>query len=209
MQQEVAPITELLRLVSQGDPTAEARLIEALYSELRKLAAACMRNERSDHTLQPTALVNEAYLRLVEQRGKEWQSRGHFLGVAAQVMRRVLVDYARAKKSHKRAGQAIRLTLEENFLPSIKPWEDHVIDIDTALNKLSTFDPRQARIIELRYFAGMTDCEIADVVGVSERTVKRDCKAGRAWLHGELQPVGDAPAPAGRSAVASVKTGGT
>lgn len=174
--------------MNQGDANAEARLLNALYAHLRRLAAACMKGERSDHTLQPTALVNEAYLRLVDQRGKEWHNRAHFLAVAGQVMRRVLVDYARARKSKKRAGDAVRLALDENFLSTDAAWEDRVIDIDNAISKLAKLDPRQATIIEMRFFAGMTETEIATALDISERTVKRDCKSGQAWLYGELKP---------------------
>ena len=180
-------ITDLLRLMSKGDSAAEARLLGLLYGELRRLAAGCLRGERSDHTLQPTALVNEAYLRLLGQRGKDWQNRGHFMAVAAQVMRRVLVDHARARNSQKRAGQAGKVSLEEGVIVANDCWADDFIDLDAALQKLATLDPRQAQIIELRFFAGMTEAEIADVLGVSERTVKRDWNTGRAWLYGELR----------------------
>jgi RNA polymerase sigma factor (TIGR02999 family) len=195
MSDETAPITELLRLVNVGDAAAEARLLSLLYDELRRIAASCMSGERSDHTLQPTALVNEAYLRLVTQRDKTWQNRSHFLAVAAQVMRRVLVDYARARNSQKRAGQAMRVELDEALLFSRTGWEDRVIDIDNALGKLSDFDERMAKVIEFRYFAGMTETEIAKYLNVSDRTVKRDCKAARAWLQGELSPLEPGAAP--------------
>jgi RNA polymerase sigma factor (TIGR02999 family) len=145
-----------------------------------------MRRERAGHTLQPTALVNEACLRLLPQRGRDWQSRSHFMAVAGQVMRRVLVDYARARNSKKRAGNAVRLEFDENLAIAAGGWEDQVIDVDTALRKLAEFDPRQARVLEARFFAGMTEAEIAVVEGTSERTVKRDCKAGLAWLYGEM-----------------------
>lgn len=188
MENKLAPVTELLRLVSQGDEEAREALLNAIHGELRKLAAACMRKERGDHTLQPTALVNEAYIRLMDQTSRPWQSRGHFLAAAAQVMRRVLVDYARAKRAKKRAGEAVRVVLSEDICVTGQPWDEQVLDLDAALLKLAQFDARQAKIIEMRFFTGMTEEEVAEVLGVSERTVKRDCKAGRAWLYGELQP---------------------
>jgi RNA polymerase sigma factor (TIGR02999 family) len=147
-----------------------------------------MRTERSDHTLQPTALVNEAYLRLMPQGSREWQSRSHFLAAAAQVMRRVLVDYARARRSKKRGGDAVRLQFDDHLAVAGAAWENQMIDLDAALSKLAELDPRQVRALEARYFAGMTEAEIAEVEGVSERTVKRDCKAGLAWLNAELSP---------------------
>jgi RNA polymerase sigma factor (TIGR02999 family) len=206
---KTSPVTELLRLINEGNAEAEARLLDVLYAELRKLAGACMRRERSDHTLQPTALVNEAYLRLVGQRGKVWQNRAHFLAVAGQVMRRVLVDYARARNSKKRAGNIVRLPLEENLLAGGESWEARVIDIDRALIKLAEIDPRQARIIEMLFFSGMTEAEVAAALGISERTVKRDYKSGRAWLYGELTraPTGPQARTAAMGAGTGVKTG--
>lgn len=188
MENKLAPVTELLRLVSQGDDEAREALLNVIYGELRKLAAACMRKERGDHTLQPTALVNEAYIKLMDQTSRPWHSRGHFLAAAAQVMRRVLVDYARAKRAKKRAGEAVRVVLTEDICVTSQAWDEQVLDLDAALLKLAQLDARQAKIIEMRFFTGMTEGEIAEVLGVSERTVKRDCKAGRAWLYGELQP---------------------
>ena len=195
MSEETAPITELLRLVNVGDAAAESRLLTLLYAELRRIAASCMGGERNDHTLQPTALVNEAYLRLVTQKDKTWQNRSHFLAVAAQVMRRVLVDYARAKNSQKRAGQAVRVELDEALALSKPGWQERVIDVDNALKKLAAFDERMAKVIEFRYFAGMTETEIALHLNISDRTVKRDCKAARAWLQGELSPADAGAAP--------------
>ncbi len=186
MSEEPSQITQLLRLVSTGDPAAENRLLDILYTELRKIAATCMAGERADHTLQPTALVNEAYLRLVDQKDKPWENRNHFLAVASQVMRRVLVDYARARKSQKRAGNFVRIELEDSLLTTGTGWQERVIDIDNALAKLASFDPRMARIVELRYFTGMTESEIATLLDRSDRTVKRECRTARAWLQGEL-----------------------
>lgn len=185
--QQVAQVTELLRLSSQGDPSAEARLMEVLDGELRRLAVNCMKSERRDHTLQPTALVNEAYMRLLGQRGRDWQNRGHFLAVATQVMRRVLIDYARARRSEKRAGHVQRVPFDEAIGSLDERWAEEVLDLDAALKRLAEMDPRQARIIELRFFGGLTEAEIAVELGVSERTVKREWKVGRAWLYGELR----------------------
>ena len=187
---DTAQVTELLRLSSQGNREAEARLMEVLRDELQRLAVACMRTERKDHTLQPTALVNEAYLRLLGQKGKDWKDRKHFLVVAAQVMRRVLIDYARARGSAKRAGHARRLTLDEAMAVTHDHWAEELLDLDAAMSRLAEFDPRQARIIELRFYGGLTETEIAEELGVSERTVKREWKVGRAWLYGELQQRG-------------------
>lgn len=184
---DVAPVTELLRLSSRGDKSAEARLLEVLDEELRWVAVRCMKAERRDHTLQPTALVNEAYLRLKGQQGRNWQNRGHFLAVATQIMRRVLIDHARARRSEKRAGRACRVDFDEAIGSPAAQWAEELLDLDAALARLAQLDPRQVRIIELRFYGGLTEAEIALEVGVSERTVKREWKVGRAWLFGELQ----------------------
>ena len=183
----MARVTEILRLSSAGDSMAEAQLIETLYTELRRVAVACMKRERPDHTLQPTALVNEAWYRLLPQLGREWESRAHFLAVAGQVMRRVLVDHARARNSKKRFGHAVRLEFDDRLAVAGSNWTDQILDVDAALQKLAEVDPRQARVLQARFFAGMTAAEIAITEGMSERTVKRDCKHGLAWLCAELQ----------------------
>lgn len=181
----VAQVTELLRLCSQGDSSAQEMLMKVLEAELRMLAIKCMRSERRGHTLQPTALVNEAYLRLLGQSGKQWKNRNHFLAVATQVMRRILVDYARAHNSAKRGYGAIGST-EGEIGTRGDQWSEELLDLDAALDRLACLDQRQARIIELRFFGGLTEAEIAAAIGVSERTVKREWKAGKAWLYGEL-----------------------
>jgi RNA polymerase sigma factor (TIGR02999 family) len=150
--------------------------VKELEVELRKLAINCMKSKRRSHTLQPTALVNEAYLRLVGQRGKQWKNRNHFLAVATQVMRRILVDYARAHRSAKR-GYVYTTSLVEEIGTKGDQWSEPLIDLDAALDRLASLDPRQARIIELRFFSGLTEAEIAAMIGVSERTVKREWKA--------------------------------
>lgn len=202
MTDDEAPITELLRLVNAGDEVAESQLLTLLYAELRRLAVACMTSERKDHTLQPTALVHEAYIRLAAQKDKPWENRNHFFAVAAQVMRRVLVDYARAKKSQKRGGAAIRIEMEENLITTGTGWQERVIDVDRALSKLAGFDPRLAKIVELRFFGGLTEIEAGEVMGISSRTVKRQCKAARAWLYGELRG-GEARSDSGEAAGAA------
>ncbi len=179
-------ISALLTGARAGDPTCESRLFEAVYSELRGMAAAFLRNERADHTLQPTALVNEAYLRLLGVSNAEWESRAHFFKMASTVMRHILVDHARARRAHKREGRLMRVTLDDE--PSAFSTADleRVLAVDEALQRLAEWDARQAKVVELRYFAGFDVAETADILGVSEKTVKRDWSMARAWLHSEL-----------------------
>jgi RNA polymerase sigma-70 factor (ECF subfamily) len=177
-------MTDLLQRLSSGDKGAEAELIPQIYQQLRKIAAAYLKNERSDHTLQPTALVNEAYIRLSEQRPVAWQSRAHFFAVAATVMRHILVDSARRKRSTKR-GSGHVVQLDENL--DLSDQQSVLVDdLDEALERLKQLNSRQARIVEMRFFGGMTEEEIGEVLGISARTVKRDWTAARAWLYGEL-----------------------
>jgi RNA polymerase sigma factor (TIGR02999 family) len=183
---ESSEITRLLNLARQGDRRAEERLLDALYAELRRIASACLRAERKDHTLQPTALVHEAYLRLASRREKEWLNRTHFLAVAAQAMRRVLVDCARARYSKKRGGDAHRIEFDPELAGSTDTWAEELLDIDLALSRLAELDERQAKVVEMRFFAGLTEIEIGQLLGVSERTVKREWEFARAWLEGEL-----------------------
>ncbi len=155
-----------------------------VYDELRALAASYLRRERADHTLQTTALVHEAYLRLTGQHGTIWQNRGHFFGIAAQAMRRVLVDHARRRKAEKRSGGRA-ITLPDDLTPgAVEP--DEILAVDQALERLAVLDPRQARIVELRYFAGLTVEKTAAVLEVSPATVKRDWVSAKAWLQREL-----------------------
>ena len=191
---EPAPITELLRLAKTGDLHAEELLFKSLLAELRRMAVARMRRERCDHTLQPTALVNEAYVRLSAQRDKDYQNRAHFLAVAAQVMHCVLVDYARARKAGKRLGGVRRVELDVNLPSTATGWSDEILALDASLKRLAAFDARGARIVELKIFAGMTDAEVAEVIGKAPRTIKRDFRAAKAWLTGDLRrrsPAGD------------------
>lgn len=178
-------ITRLLADLRGGNPDARGQLIPLVYDELRRLASHYMRQERSDHTLQATALVHEAYMRLVEQREVSWENRAHFFGVAANLMRRILVDHARAKKAEKRGGLVQRLPLDQ-ALQYCEEKSDELIALDDALTRLATCDPRQCQIVELRFFGGLTEDETASILGVSPRTVKRDWKIARLWLHGEI-----------------------
>jgi RNA polymerase sigma-70 factor (ECF subfamily) len=178
-------ITALLAELSAGNREVESRLIPQVYGELRRLAAHYMRSERGNHTLQPTALVNEAYTRLVQQPQIPWQSRAHFFATASHLMRHILVDHARARRAGKRGGLQQQVTLDDALLPSPERTMD-VLILDEALENLAQFDPRQARVVELHFFGGLTFAEIALVLKVTERTVKRDWSMARAWLKGEL-----------------------
>lgn len=179
-------ITRLLRAWGDGDLSARDRLIPLVYAELRRRAAAYLRRERHGHTLQPTALVNEAYLRLIKQDRAVWQNRAQFFGVAACVMRRILVDHARAGKMAKRSGQWARVSLHEHHAAFAAPYID-VLALDEALTRLASFDPRKSALAELRFFSGCTIEETARVLGVSVATVERDWQAARAWLYATLK----------------------
>jgi RNA polymerase sigma factor (TIGR02999 family) len=157
----------------------------SLYKELRRLAARKMRFERTSHTLQPTALVHEAWLRMADSPLHGWSDRPHFLAAAAQVMRHILVDHARSRVSRKRGAGAVQVTLDDNLVFSAKPGTD-VLIVDEALTRFAHFDPRQARILEMHFFAGMIFDEIAAALSISLRTTKRDWSMARAWLHHEL-----------------------
>jgi RNA polymerase sigma factor (TIGR02999 family) len=180
----VSEVTELLLAAQAGSPDATDRLLPLVYDELKRLAAGYLRVERADHTLQTTALVHEAYLKLVDQRRTTWQNRGHFFGIAAQAMRRILVDHARRRQARKRdAGRPV--TLDDN-LAGASPDTEDVLAVDEALQRLGVLDPRQARIVELRYFAGLSIEQTAEAVEVSPATVKRDWLSAKAWLQREL-----------------------
>jgi RNA polymerase sigma-70 factor (ECF subfamily) len=179
-------VTQLLNEWGAGDRAALDRLVPLVFDELRRLAHSYLRRERADHTLQPTALVNEAYLRLVNQQGVRWQSRAHFFGIAANLMRQILVDHARQRAAEKRGGadlQRLSLTQAERVLDRA---DVDVLALDEALERLSAFDQQQARIVELKFFAGLTIEETAEVLGLSHATVERDWKLARAWLKREL-----------------------
>ena len=178
-------ITALLQQLSEGNRNVEAELIPQIYGELRQLAARYMRHERRNHTLQPTALVHEAYERLIQQPQIPWQNRAHFFATASQLMRHILVDHARKRQAAKRGGIQQQVTLDEAILPVT----DHSVDVlalHEALERLARFDARQSRIVELHFFGGLTFEEIAEVLNMSERTVKGDWSMARAWLKGEL-----------------------
>jgi RNA polymerase sigma-70 factor (ECF subfamily) len=179
-------VTQLLQALRAGDPSAEGRLLDAVYHELHRMASHYMQREREGHTLQATALIHEAYLRLIDQRRKDWQNRAHFYGVAAQVMRRILVDYARANRRAKRGGDRHKVLLEDAILLSPEQ-SDEVVALDEALSRLAKFDPRKTRVVELRFFGGLSEEETAHLLGVSSRTVKRDWTMAKAWLYGELK----------------------
>ena len=178
-------MTELLNLAAGGDKRAEEALLPLIYGELRRIAAHHLRGERPDHTLQSTALVHEAYLRLIGFTDLEWKSRTHFFGVAAAIMRRVLVDYARQRRAEKRGGGQAPLQLEQGL--AVSGEQCALIDeLDAALQRLERFHPRQAKVVELRFFSGMKEEEIAGLLAVSVRTVRRDWTIARAWIYGEL-----------------------
>jgi RNA polymerase sigma-70 factor, ECF subfamily len=178
-------VTKLLQKYEAGDPSAVDRLFANLYKELHDLAEQCFRRESPSNTIQPTALVHEAYVRLIDQKGVDWQGRAHFLGVAAQAMRRILVDHARKRHADKRGGQWHRVTLNERLIPGFQA-ETGLVALDDALKKLAAVDPRQAQMVELRFFGGLSVAETAEVMGISKRSVEREWTMVRAWLRREL-----------------------
>lgn len=178
-------VTGLLRAWSEGDPGALDRLMPLVYDELRKIAESYLRRERHDHTLQPTALLHEAYLRLVDQ-SVQAENRHHFYGIAAQVMRRILVDHARADHAAKRGGGGARISLDE-IAEQAETRQVDLVALDDALKSLAAFDPQQARIVELRYFGGLTIEEVAALLNLSPATIKREWHMARAWLKREIE----------------------
>ena len=179
-------LTEILVRWSEGRREALDQLIPLIYDELHRIAARYLRQERSEHTLQPTALVHEAWIRLIDQKNVTWQNRAHFFGVSAELMRRILVDHARRKKAEKRGGGAATVALDENI-----EWSDHrdldLVDLDDALQALATVDPQQSKVVEMRFFGGLSVEETAEALGVSGTTVKREWRMARAWLLRELE----------------------
>jgi RNA polymerase sigma-70 factor (ECF subfamily) len=178
-------ISLLLRRWSDGDSGALEQLMPLVYGELRRMAQRYMRQQPSSHTLQATALIHEAYLRLAGQEDKRWENRAHFFGVAAQAMRHILVDYARARNTGKRGGEALTVSLEEAAIVS-KERAAGLVALDDALAELARLSPRQGRVVELRYFGGLSVEETAEVLKVSVDTVTRDWRQAKAWLHREL-----------------------
>ncbi|MGJ5820222.1 ECF-type sigma factor [Paludibaculum fermentans] len=178
-------ITGLLNRLSEGDRSAEAELVPHIYMELHRLAARYLKNERAGHTLQPTALVNEAFIRLTTPPASGWAGRTHFFATSSHVMRKVLTDYARQRKAAKRGGANKRVELSDEMMVTGGGLE-MVLALDEALDRLRIFAPRQAQVVEMRFFAGLSVEEIGDYMGIASRTVKRDWNVAKAWLTGEL-----------------------
>jgi RNA polymerase sigma-70 factor, ECF subfamily len=179
-------VTRLLANWEKGNQKALDELTPLVYRELRQLAAGYLRKERQGHTLQPTALVHEAYLRLVDQKNPNWQNRSHFYGVAARLMRQILVDHARRRQAGKRAGSRVKVSLEQSVSFQQERSRD-LVALDTGLNALEKIDPRKCRAVELRYFGGLSMEDIAQTLDVSAVTVRRDLRMAEAWLYHEMQ----------------------
>jgi RNA polymerase sigma factor (TIGR02999 family) len=182
---EHGDVTQLLIELRGGNRQAEAKLIPIVYAELRRLAAHYLRGERAEHTLQPTALVNEAYIRLTRMSGVDWQSRSHFFATSANVMRRILVDHARAQGASKRQAFRDALSLDETFIMS-PGRSSELLALDEALGRLSKLNARHSKVVELRFFGGLNEEETGSALGVSARTVKRDWRVAKAWLYREV-----------------------
>lgn len=182
MEEATGPASRLLRAWGRGDLQARDELVPVVYGELRRRAGAYLRRERPDHTLQPTALVHEAYLRLMGQNRVAWQNRAHFFAMAAQMMRRVLVDHARGHQAAKRPGAGLKVVLDDR-VGATQPRECELIALDQALVELARIDPRQGQIVELRYFGGLSEQEVAAVLSISRATVTREWQTARAWLY--------------------------
>ncbi len=189
MGAEDGQVTILLKAMKNGDESAAGKLLPLVYSELHRLARSYMQRERSDHTLQPTALINEAYLRLARD-SVDWQSRQHFIGVAANVMRRLLVDHARARNAEMRAGALERVELKEGLMISSERSTE-VLALHDALTQLEAVDPRQAKVVELRYFGGFSVEEISEILQMSPRSVKRHWALARIWLRQQMKNSSD------------------
>ena len=191
----MSDVTRILSAIEQGDPQAAERLLPLVYEELRRLAAQKMAHEQPDQTLQATALVHEAYIRLVDSKKlQHWNSRGHFFAAAAEAMRRILVDNARRKKCLKRGAGVRPIPLDDVAVECEVP-QDELLALDEALTRLAKEDPEKAKVVQLRFFAGLSHEEAAQVLGISAVTVKRHWRYARAWLHKELQPGDDSRSP--------------
>jgi RNA polymerase sigma-70 factor, ECF subfamily len=175
-------IATLLSQARQGSSEALDALLPLVYTELRRMAARYLRRERAGHTLQPTALVHEAYIRLIDQENKDWRNRAHFLAIAAHMMRRVLVDHARSRNYQKRGGGAARVALDEAFVFAAER-SDEIVALDDAMNALAAVDQRKCQVVEMRFFGGLSVEETAEVLGVSQTTIMRDWSMARAWLY--------------------------
>jgi RNA polymerase sigma-70 factor, ECF subfamily len=185
MSDEAENVNEWLRRFCGGEPGAEQKLIECLYSDLHRLAHNYMRHERPGHTIQPTALVNEAYLKMIDRENRNWQNKAHFLAAAAVAMRRILIDHARAKLTQKHGGECARVPLDDDAAVSTQRPEI-LMALDEAMERLAQFDAELARLVEWKFFGGLSDEESAQILGVSTRTVKRRWSVAKAWLYGEL-----------------------
>ena len=186
-QKPPSEITQMLIELTGGNRDVVNQILPHIYDELRRLAGSYLRRERADHTLQPTALVHEAYMKLIDQKQVHWQNRAHFFGIAAQVMRRILMDHARKHTAEKRGGEAEKLPLEEEILIVSHDRSADLIALDDALDNLAKLDEQKAKIVELRYFGGLSIEETAEVMGVSVPTINRQWRMAKAWLHAELQ----------------------
>jgi RNA polymerase sigma factor (TIGR02999 family) len=184
-------VTQLLVNWSRGDQAALEQLMPLVYGELRRLAAAYLRRERSNHTLQSTALVNEAFLRMVQQHEVQWRNRAHFYGIAAQMIRRILVDYARSQHAEKRGAGAVKLELDEAMAAAQKLPDVDLLALNDALDRLGQLDERQSRVVELRFFAGLSIEETAEVMHLSPASIKREWQTARAWLFREMSAARD------------------
>ena len=189
-----ADLTALLLAWGDGDETALARLVPIVHDELHRIAGACMAGEKGNHTLQATALVNEAYLRLIQIQRINWQNRAHFLAMAARLMRRILVDFARSKQYLKRGGGAVNVSLAPDVALSAEPGRD-LVALDDALEALAKIDARKSRVIEMRFFGGLSVTETAEALRVSPETVMRDWKLAKAWLLQQLRSTDANPQP--------------
>lgn len=185
MRQSFQNVTELLQGWTKGDKQALDKLVPIVYDELRRQASGYLRRERAGHTLQTTALINEAYIRLINQKNPQWENRAHFFAIAAKIMRQILVDHARTRGRAKRGGSAVRVSLSE-ATALIKDPDINILEIDEALKRLEALDPHQSRIVELRFFSGLTVEETAAVLDISPATVKREWSVAKAWLHREI-----------------------
>ncbi len=185
MAETDSDVTQMLLAWSSGEPGAEDSLFHLVYDELKRIAGQYLKREREGHTLQPTALVHEAYLRLIDQTRVNWQNRAQFYGVAATMMRRILVNHARAHATGKRGGAARRLSLEDVHI-SVEQGASDLLALDEALTRLANLDERKSRVVELLYFGGLENKEVGEVLGVSEKTVQRDWQMARSWLYREL-----------------------
>jgi RNA polymerase sigma factor (TIGR02999 family) len=179
-------VTELLNNVKHGDQVSVDQLVPLIYAELRRIASGCLRKERSGHTLQPTALVHEAYIRLIDQNQPNYQSRAHFFGIAAQVMRQVLVNHARSRNAAKRGGGLEKLPLDLDNLQISTERPEQLLELDDAMHALAEFDEQKARLVEMRFFGGLTAEESAEITGLPVLTVRRELRVAQAWLKREL-----------------------